>query len=385
MHFRAAVIGTGFIGPVHVEGLRRAGISLAAIVGSTPDKSRLACQRLGVDCHHETLQDVLADTSIDSVHLTTPNRLHFEQATAALQAGKHVLCEKPLAMDSHQSAELIRLAASRQRVAGVAYNIRFYPLCREVAEKIRSGILGSVLHVTGSYVQDWLLLQNDFNWRVLAEQGGALRAVADIGTHWLDLLQFITGCRIVSVCADLRTVHSQRFKPVAAVETFSEQSTVSQQTQTVDISTDDAGCVMLKFENGANGCLWVSQTTAGRKNCLRFEIAGSSQAVAWDSEAPNQLWIGHRNRPNELLIRDPSLLTASARAACSYPGGHNEGFPDTFKQLFRSFYGYIAEGNLSAPAPFPTFSDGHQEILLCEAILESHRRRCWVDVQPLNQ
>lgn len=381
---RAAVIGTGFIGPVHVEGLRRSGVDVAAIVGSSAEKSYAAAQRLGIDSTHASLKDVLADDSIDAVHLTTPNRFHFEQASSVLRAGKHVLCEKPLAMDSHESAELTRLAAECGRAAGVAYNIRFYPLCHEAAERVRKGSLGEVLHVTGSYVQDWLLHETDFNWRVLAEDGGVLRSVADIGTHWLDLLQFITGRRVVSVCADLQTVHTRRYRPTGGVETFYGKGAVSRQTAAVDIATDDAGCVMLKFDNGAHGCLWVSQTTAGRKNCLRFEVAGSTQSLAWNSESPNELWIGHRDRPNESLIRDPALLGASASAVTNYPGGHNEGFPDTFKQLFRSFYGYIAAGDFATPPPFPTFADGHREILLCEAILQSHRQRRWVDAPEVS-
>jgi predicted dehydrogenase len=377
---RSAVVGTGFIGPVHVEALRRAGVEVAAIVGSSAEKSHAAARRLGVDATHVSLEDVLADASIDAVHLTTPNRFHFEQASAVLRAGKHVLCEKPLAMNPCESAELTQLAAECGLAAGVAYNIRFYPLCHEAAERVRNGSLGDVLHVTGSYVQDWLLRETDFNWRVLAEDGGELRSVADIGTHWLDLLQFITGRRVVSVCADLQTVHVRRQRPSGGVETFSGKAEVPRQTKAVDIATDDAGCVMLRFDNGAHGCLWVSQTTAGRKNCLRFEVAGSERSFAWNSESPNELWIGHRDRPNESLIRDPALLGPSASAVSNYPGGHNEGFPDTFKQLFRSFYGYIAAGDFSAPPPFPTFADGHREILLCEAILRSHRQRCWVDV-----
>ena len=379
--FRAAVVGTGFIGPVHVEALRRAGVEVAAIVGSSPEKSRGAAVRLGIDPKHASLEDVLADDSIDAVHLTTPNRFHVEQASAVLRAGKHVLCEKPLAMNSRESAKLTRLAAESGLAAGVAYNIRFYPLCHEAADRVRNGSLGEVLHVTGGYAQDWLLRETDFNWRVLAEDGGELRSVADIGTHWLDLMQFITGRRVISVCADLQTVHAKRQRPVGGVETFSGKADVPRQTAAVDIDTDDAGGVMLKFDNGARGCLWVSQTTAGRKNRLRFEVAGSTQSFAWNSESPNELWIGHRDRPNESLIRDPALLGASASAGSSYPGGHNEGFPDTFKQLFRSFYGYIAAGDFASPAPFPTFADGHHEILLCEAILKSHQTRSWVDVE----
>lgn len=377
----AAVVGTGFIGPVHVEGLRRAGVRVAGIVGSSPEKSNATAERLGLPRGYESFDELLRDDSVSAVHLTTPNRCHFEQAAAALRAGKHVLCEKPLAMTSAESAELVRLARESGCAAGVAYNIRFYPLCHEAAARVCGGSIGDVLHVVGSYVQDWLLFDSDFNWRVRSEDGGELRAVADIGTHWLDLVQFITGQLVVEVCADLRTIHATRRQPIGGVETFSGPGRPPAATQTVPIDTDDCGSVMLRFANGANGCLWVSQTTAGRKNCLRFEIAGAKQSLAWNSESPNELWIGHRDRANETLIRDPSLLHQSARDITHYPGGHNEGFPDTFKQLFRSFYGYIAAGDFSAPSPFPTFADGHREILLCEAVLRSHRERRWISIE----
>jgi predicted dehydrogenase len=376
----AVVVGTGFIGPVHVEGLQRAGVHVAGIVGSSPEKSQLAAEQLGLPRGYATLDDVLADPAVDSVHLATPNRLHFAQAAAVLRAGKHVLCEKPLAMTSAETADLVRIAAESARAAGVAYNIRFYPLCHEAAARVANGSLGNVLHITGSYVQDWLLYDSDFNWRVLAEDGGNLRAVADIGTHWLDLVQFIVGRKVSAVCADLKTVHATRQRPGGSAETFSGKGSAPRMTEPIAVTTEDCGCVMLHFDNGANGCLWVSQTTAGRKNCLRFEIAGSQQSFAWNSEAPNELWIGHRDRPNEMLIRDPALMNASARAIANYPGGHNEGFPDTFKQLFRSFYGYVAAGDFTAPPPFPTFADGHREVLLCEAVLRSAREGRWVEV-----
>ncbi|MEO1526602.1 MAG: Gfo/Idh/MocA family oxidoreductase [Planctomycetota bacterium] len=378
----AAVIGTGFIGPVHVEALRRAGIVVRGIVGSTADKSIAAAHRLGLPASYRTLDDVLTDESVDCVHLTTPNRFHFEQAAAVLRAGKHVVCEKPLAMNSQQSAELVEIAKSSGRAAAVAYNIRFYPLCHEAAARVRSGETGSMLHVSGSYVQDWLLRETDFNWRVLAEDGGELRAVADIGTHWLDLIQFISGQRIVSVCSDLRTVHSQRQRPVGSVETFSGGVSGEIPTETVSIGTEDCGAVMLRFADGANGVLWVSQTTAGRKNCLRFEWAGSEKSLAWNSESANELWIGHRDEASASLIRDPALMDGSAASISSYPGGHNEGFPDTFKQLFRTFYGAIQSGDHHG---YPTFEDGHHEILLCEAILKSHRERCWIDIDAGSQ
>jgi predicted dehydrogenase len=378
--FSAVVVGTGFIGPVHVEALRRAGINVRGVVGSSADKSRVAAERWGLAKAYESLEDVLADSAVDAVHLTTPNVLHYQQAKSVLAAGKHCLCEKPLSMNSQESSELVQLASQSGLAAGVAYNVRFYPLCHEARERISSGAIGEVVHVTGSYVQDWLLHETDFNWRVIAEEGGVLRAVADIGTHWLDLIQFITGKSVSSVCADLRTVHTQRFRPPDGVETFSHRDTNLSELLAIKIATEDCGSIMLRFEDGTNGCLWVSQVTAGRKNCLRFELAGTKAAMEWNSESPNQLWLGHRQQPNELLVRDPALLAPSAAAISSYPGGHNEGFSDTFKQLFRSFYGYIAAGDFNAPPPYPTFVDGHREILLCEAILASHRQRRWIEI-----
>ena len=379
----AAVVGTGFIGPVHVEALRRAGVQIAGILGSSPEKSAAAADRLGLPRGYVSFDEILNDPDIDSVHITTPNKFHFEQAKAALAAGKHVMCEKPLAMDSNESAELVKLAAKageRNLAAGVNYNIRYYPICREAADRARNGTLGDVYHVTGSYVQDWLFLDTDFNWRVVAEDGGELRAVADIGTHWLDLIRSITGLEIEAVCADLHTVFPIRQSPMGSVETFTGGETKPQASQPVNITTEDYGCIMLRFAGGAKGVVHVSQVNAGRKNCLRFEIAGSKQALAWNSESPNELWIGHRDQPNENLLRDPALLGPLGQAASDYPGGHNEGFPDSFKQLYKDFYGYIAAGNFSAEPTFPTFADGHREILLCEAILKSHQEERWVEV-----
>ena len=377
----AAVAGSGFIGPVHVEALRRAGVNVVGILGSNPAKSRAAAESLKVPTAYDTFDELLGDDRVQAVHIATPNRLHFEMAARALRAGRHVVCEKPLAMNSRESAELVQRAIDSGRAAAVAYNIRFYPLCVEARERIRAGSAGRPLSVTGSYVQDWLLHETDFNWRVQSAEGGELRALADIGTHWLDLAQFILGQKIVALCADLYTVHSTRQRPAGSVQTFQGPHPDQAATVPVPIETEDAGGVLLEFENGARGTLWVSQATAGRKNCLRFEIAGSLASLAWNSETPNQLWIGKRDSANEVLLRDPALLSPAARGATSYPGGHNEGFPDTFKQMFRAFYGYIDAGDFSAPPLFPTFADGHHEILLCEAILKSHRERRWVAIK----
>ncbi len=377
----AAVVGTGFIGPVHVEAVRRLGHHVAGVLGSSPERGRAAAERLGLPRAYASLDELLADPAVQVVHVTSPNRYHFEHTRRAIAAGKHVVCEKPLAMTAAESAELVRLATDAPVVTAVCYNVRFYPLCWEARERLRE--LGPVYHVTGSYLQDWLLYPSDFNWRVLAGEGGALRAVADIGTHWLDLITWITGLEVEELCADLRTVHPQRQRPagVASVETFRpSRERERPDADHVTITTEDYGTLLLHFRGGASGAVTVSQVTAGRKNCLRFDIAAADGSLSWDSEQPDALTVGHRNRANERLHRDPTLLAPAARRHADYPGGHVEGFPDTFKQLFRSVYDSIAAGDLAAPRPFPTFADGHREVRLCEAVWESFRQRRWVPV-----
>ncbi len=375
------IVGTGFMGPAHTEGLRRLGINVAGILGSSAEKSQRAAADLGIPRAYSDFADLLADGEIESVHITSPNRHHFEQTSQTLQAGKHVHCEKPLAMTSAESGALVQLASESGLAAGVNYNMRFYPLNWEVRSMIQRGTLGQIHSITGSYVQDWLLYPTDYNWRVLSSEGGKLRAVADIGTHWLDLVQFITGLSVTAVQADLKTVYTTRQRPTGEVETFSAKVQAPDATESIDIETEDSGAALLRFSNGAHGSLWVSQITAGRKNCLRYEIAGSEASVAWNSEQPNELWIGHRNQPNQLLLRDPGLVSEAALAHIGYPGGHNEGYDDSFKHSFKSFYDYIAAGDLNAPQPFPTFADGHKEIILCEAILQSHEQERWVEIK----
>lgn len=376
---KVAVAGTGFIGPVHVEALRRAGAEVIGILGSSPSKSQSAAESLGIPRGYGSFEEILADPEVDSVHLATPNRLHFRHASSALRAGKHVMCEKPLAMTSDESRELVAIAAESGRAAGVNYNIRYYPLAIEARERVRRGDVGDVFSVVGAYVQDWLLYPEDYNWRVLNEEGGDLRAVSDIGTHWLDLVLHVTGLQPEAVFADLRTVHETRYRPSGEVQTFTGRQ-ARENLDPVPIGTEDFGSVIVKCRGGARVNLFVSQVTAGRKNQLRFELSGSEGALAWNSETPNELWIGHRSQANENLIRDPSLLSDAARGFANYPGGHNEGFPDTFKQLYRDFYGSIQAGSYQTSPPFPTFADGHREIVLCDAILRSHRNQRWEEV-----
>jgi predicted dehydrogenase len=356
-------------------------VPIVGILGSSREKSQRAADSLGIGTAYASFEEVLVDLRVDAVHLATPNRLHYPHAQAALQARKHVLCEKPLALTSSETAELVELAREAGVAAGVNYNLRFYPLNLEVRGRIRHGDLGAIYSIQGSYVQDWLLYPTDYNWRVRAEEGGALRAVADIGTHWLDLVQSLTGLPVEAVCADLRTVHPVRQRPKGEVETFAGKLGPDQATEPLTVTTEDQGAVLIRFRGGARGVLFVSQTTAGRKNCLRYEIAGANAAIAWNSETPNEVWIGHRDRPNEVLLKDPSLLSDAVRPFVGYPGGHNEGYPDTFKQCFRAFYDYIREGDFATSPPFPTFADGHAEVRLCEAILASHQSGRWVGVE----
>ncbi|GAC1427476.1 MAG: Gfo/Idh/MocA family oxidoreductase [Chloroflexota bacterium] len=375
----AAVIGTGFIGPVHVEALRRIGVTVVGILGSRLERSQEAARRLGIPRAYTDLDDLLSDPAVDVVHIASPNDQHVEQARRCLAAGRHVICEKPLALTATQAAELVRVAAASGKVAAVTYNIRSYPLAVEARERIRRGAIGDVLHVTGSYVQDWLLLATDFNWRVMAEQAGETRAIGDIGTHWLDLVLFMTGLEVEAVCADLATFLPLRLRPRGSVETFGgKDGPDAAEREAVEVHTEDYGSVLLRFRTGARGVLTVSQMTAGRKNCLRYEIAGTKASLAWNSEQPDVLWIGYRERPNEVLMRDPALLSGAARGMAHYPGGHAEGFPDTFKTLFEAIYADIRAGRRPAGPTYPTFADGEHEIRLCEAIARSNRVEGWV-------
>jgi predicted dehydrogenase len=380
----AAVIGGGFIGPVHVEALRRIGIDVVGMLGSSPERTARAAERLAISQVYRDLNELLADPRVGVVHVASPNAEHADQAQRALESGRHVICEKPLATSSRQTAGLLALAESRPaQAAAVNYNVRYYPLCFEIRERIAAGSLGRVLSVTGSYVQDWLLYPDDYNWRVEADGHANLRAVADIGTHWMDLAQFLIGAPIQAVCADVATFHPRRFKPTGPTDTFSgpTQDARAKSVREVEITTDDHAAVLLRFDGGERGAFHVSQVTAGRKNRLTIEIAATDGSLFWDSESPNPLWIGSRRGPNHVLERDPGLLSDAAAPISHYPGGHAEGFPDTFKQLYLDVYGWIAEGRAAGRRPrFPTFADGDREVRLCEAIARSASGRQWVDV-----
>jgi predicted dehydrogenase len=370
---KAAVVGTGFIGVVHVEALRRLGVEVTGIVGSSPERAAEKARSAGLPDPYPSFEAMLGDPAVEVVHLTTPNHLHYPQVKATLAAGKHVVCEKPLAMDSGETAELLRLAEQSGLVHAVNFNIRFYPQVQDARARVHAGELGDVRLVSGGYLQDWLLWDTDWNWRLDPAAGGSLRAVGDIGSHWLDLVQFVTGRRVEAVMADLTTFIPIRRQPTGPVETFSEAN----RGDTVDtpMETEDAAGILLRLSGGARAVLTVSQVSAGRKNRLHWEIDGSHSALAWDSESPEQLWVGHRDQPNELALRERG----------DYPPGHAQGFPDTFKDLYRAVYGAVAAGGPSDEPEYPTFADGHDEAVIGDAIARSHAEQRWVTVTPVPQ
>jgi predicted dehydrogenase len=373
-----AVIGSGFIGTVHIEALRRIGVRVVGILESSPELGARRAEELGLPRAYATLGELAADDAVQVVHVASPNELHHPQAKAILAAGRHVICEKPLALTSAQSAELVDLAAASGLVNAVNFNLRFYPLNQHVAGLVREGGLGDVRLVTGRYFQDWLLYDTDWNWRLERDQGGVLRAVGDIGSHWLDLTTFLTGRRVEAVMADLTTFIPVRRKPAGPVLTFSTDRAA--ETVPVEISTEDVATILLRLEGGARGSVAISQLSPGRKNSLAYQIDGSAAAVAWESEQPEQLWIGHRDRPNELLIRNPALMNAGGRAAARLPGGHVEGFADTFGAVFSAIYADVIAGAPSRAPAYATFADGHEEMLVGDAVLESSRTGRWVEV-----
>ncbi len=377
---KAGVVGVGFIGVAHVEALRRLGVGVAGVVGSTPERARRKAEAAGLPEVYESVEALAADPGIDVIHITSPNQVHAEQVRICLDAGKHVICEKPLALSAEDTADLVKRAEASGLVNAVCFNIRFYPLNHEAMAMVRGGQIGEPLLITGSYHQDWLLLDTDWNWRLQPEQGGDLRAVADIGSHWLDLTRFISGLRVDEVVADLHTLVPIRRHPAGPVETFAAASDDQDLVETV-MTSDDAAGILLRYQGRARGAVTVSQVSAGRKNTVRYEIAGSEGSLSWSSEAPDDLLIGHRGRANEVLHRDPGLLGPEAASLAAFPGGHLEGFPDTFRALFSMVYRDILEGRPAGDPAYPTFADGHDAVLVTDAIARSHQEQGWVSVQ----
>lgn len=377
-HLRAGLIGTGFIGPVHVEALKRLGVQVTAVCGSTKSARALAEQWGIPDVYGDyDYQAMLASPNVDVVHITSPNKVHVEQSLAALKAGKHVICEKPLGMTTKDTARVVAAAAKSDRVFAVNYMCRFAAAVLQMRAMVQRGDLGRILHVQGHFFQDWLLKATDYNWRLLASEGGKLRAVGDIGTHWIDAVSFILGDHVASVYAMLETVHEKRFRPKGEVQTFAKVDPKKMEPFTVD--TEDFASVLLRYASGVHANLAVSQVAAGWKCSLAIGIYGSEASVRWDLQQPNELYVGRRDEPNQILQRATAGFSEDIAGFTDYPGGHAEGFSDAHKMQYRAVYQHIARGGKGRPL-FATAADGHEEIAICEAILKSAERQKWVEV-----
>jgi predicted dehydrogenase len=376
---KAGIIGTGFIGPAHVEAARRLGfVEMIALCEANDELARAKAAALHIPKAYGDVDAFLADKAVEVVHNCTPNHVHFDISKKIMAAGKQVISEKPLAMNTKESKELVTLAARAGVVNAIDFNYRYYPLVQEAKAMVESGKFGDLFHANGSYTQDWLYLATDWNWRLVPEFSGESRAVADIGSHWCDCIQFITGLKIVKVCADFATIHKNRMKPKKEVETYSGKMLEPSDYEAVPINTEDYASVLIQFSNGAHGSFTVSQCFAGRKNRLFYELSGSKCSLVWNQERPNEMWIGYREKANELLIKDPSLLSPRARAYAHYPGGHPEAYPDGLKNFLLRVYSYVA--GASTEMDFSTFQDGHDELAICEAVLASARSKAWQSV-----
>lgn len=381
---KVAVVGVGFIGSEHIEAIRRTNLAeVKTIVGHTLESLKKKAQQMNVPEYTTDFDSVLNDPEIDVVHICTPNKLHYPMAKRALEFGKHVVCEKPMTMTTQEAVDLVELAKKQKRVNAIHFNIRYYPLVRHAREMIRHGELGHIYSVTGSYLQDWLIKDTDYSWRLESEQSGPTRAVGDIGTHWMDLVGYVTGMHISEVNADMATFLPVRKKPRKSIETWSGKVLQNNDYDEVPVDTEDYATVMFRSKEGVRGVYTVNQMAAGHKNRVFFEIDGSEGSLIWDSEDPNKLIVGHRDRGNEVIIRDPSLVYPSAASIMTLPGGHNEGFADTSKQLFKEVYQYILSGDYTKEMPFPCFEDGLNEAKLCDAIVRSSKTQSWEEVESV--
>jgi predicted dehydrogenase len=373
---RVAIFGIGFMGRVHTEALRRLGnIEVVGVAGRTADAARKFADTLGIPRATGDYHDLLADADIDAVHICAPNALHAPMANAAMRAGKHVLCEKPLASSVAEAESMLALAQEKNLANCTLYNVRAYPQLQNLRRMREAGLFGEIYVVQGTYSQDWLLYDTDWNWRI---ESGPSRTFADIGTHWCDLAEHVTGKKMTSLCADLQTFHKTRKKPRHSVETFAGKTLRAAEYDEVSIDTEDFGAMMFAMGE-TRGSLTVSQVSGGRKNRLFIEIFGSKASAAWNAETPEELWIGHRDGPNEISIKDAVMMSPEAASYTDLPGGHAEGYPDTFKQVFRRFYRRVEDS--SAPIEYPTFVDGIRQMRVLDAVLESSKKRAWVDVK----
>ncbi len=369
---RVAIAGTGFIGAVHARSARLAGASLVGVAASSPESARRAAAALGAERAFDSAEELVA-ADVDVVHICTPNHLHVPLAEAALAAGKHVILEKPIAMDAESAQSITDAAVDAGKIAAVPFVYRYYPTVREARERVRTGQTGPIRLIHGTYLQDWLLRPEDDNWRVEADLGGASRAFADIGSHWCDLAEFVTGHRITRLCARTKTAVTERIKS----EAHAAFQSVNGDGETRAVGTEDAAIVQFETDQGAVGSTVISQISAGRKNRLWLEVDGAFEALTFCQEEPEELWVGRRESVT-LIKRDPEHLSAAAQRYAVLPPGHPQGYADSFDAFVAEVYEAIETGT---PADgMPQFADGLRAARLTDAVLRSAREERWVDV-----
>jgi predicted dehydrogenase len=381
------LIGPGFVAAHHIDAVRRLGdVDVVAIAGSSQRSADKKAQEYKVDRAYGDFHALLADPDVQVIHNTTPNYLHLPVTLAALAAGKHVISDKPLAMNPEEGRTLRDAAVAAKVAHVVTFNYRGNPLVQQARGMIASGESGDVSFVHGHYLQDWMTDPNVYSWRSDPSKGGASSALGDIGSHWCDLAEHISGLKIASVLADLTTVIPTRYSSGGSAEAFSGKKTG--ESTPVTVSSEDLASVLLRFENGSKGCFSVGQVLPGHKNDLILEVNGKACSLKWKQEQQNELWIGYHNKPNSLMAKDPSLVSPEARRYTHLPGGHQEGWADAFCNLIRDAYAWIREGGApeSKPAMLPTFNDGYRSTCLVDAMLRSHvAGGVWQQVQYVSE
>ncbi|MPZ17445.1 MAG: gfo/Idh/MocA family oxidoreductase [Luteitalea sp.] len=380
------IVGAGFVGPHHLDAVRRLGfVDVVGIAASSEASAKAKAEQLGVPKSYASYEALIRDPDIQVVHNTTPNYLHYPVNLAVIEAGKHIVSDKPLAMNAVEARKLLDGARAKGVVHAVTFNYRGNPLVQQMRLMIARGDIGRPHFVFGQYLQDWLLLDTDYSWRLEPDKGGASSALGDVGSHWCDVAQHVSGTRITEVLADLSTTIPKRKKPTGSREAFAA-ARADEQLEEVEMKVEDLATVLVRFDSGARGVFSVSQVSAGHKNDLFLEVNGATGSLRWYQEQQNELWIGRRDQPNQLLLKDPSLLDEPARRYAHLPGGHQEAWTDAFCNVMRDVYGYIAEGrdprSDEQPPAFATFEDGYRANCLVDAMLESARAgNKWVKVE----
>lgn len=375
-----AVIGTGFIGRLHVQELMRVPrVRVAAVADENLASAKEIAEQYGIDVYTDDYRALLKDPAITVFHNCTPNHLHYSINREILEAGRHLLCEKPLAVDASQAEELQSLAEERGLTTGVNFCYRYYPVVQEMACRVRRGEVGRVHSVAGHFYQDWLLYDTDYNWRLDKRFSGNSLTVADIGTHWCDLSQFVLGSRITEVMADLQTVIPVRKKSARSTNTFSGGENKPEELTEVPVELEDAGSVLVHFENGARGVFSVCQLCAGRKVSIDLQVYGTASSLEWRHERPNEFWQGYRDKPNAVFCENPLLQSKESARYARLPSGHPTGYADAMRNLFCDFYESIGRGD-GAVKP-PDFRDGWNEMKIVEAVLQSNAAKAWTSVR----